>query len=411
LKERGISEIPESILTLLSTIKEPSESGDQPAAPSGDSDDDVASETDTGTTSSLPPSSNSGPANNSGGNTGPEDITEGDGQAHSAKSPPGTPSNADETSKPTKREPLSESPIEGGADDEDRSGEHSGTSRPLDVSKSMSSLQAPSTGPGSVTGSTERDRTADANPNDSGGGVSKNDDNNVEGDFRGELGSKKKQKSKHPSKVQKARRDQMVSYVRNEMHNADDTDESDSLTKDEKKRIGQLAVNWIVTQESEAGRKWIPQEFENEGFDLLLENEDGTKEYAEVKGTRGQWTERGIAVSPAQVRFSATHAGVWLFVVEYVEDQDRRTLYKIKDPFRLATQFRFDSGWKNVSEQPKSPPLRPQVGQSIEIPGRGIGEITDVRGLGLFRKLTVQFGENEKIGIRFDPGKMVLISK
>lgn len=210
----------------------------------------------------------------------------------------------------------------------------------------------------------------------------------------------------------KKQRGRLVSYVFGEGDHVDKPDDGDE-TNSENKKIGDAAVQWIIQMEAKEGRVVEPQSHENEGFDLLHRLENGDSEYIEVKGSNGPWTESGVSVSPPQIRYAAKHGErFWLYVVEYALDTNRRKLWRIKDPFGQATQFMFDSGWKKLAESVTASNDEPAKGYRIDVPGKGVGEITQVIKKGHFFKLQVKLDSGASVFINpFVPGKMKLIPR
>jgi len=148
--------------------------------------------------------------------------------------------------------------------------------------------------------------------------------------------------------------------------------------------------------------------FNNEGFDVQRTASDGSTEYIEIKGQSGLWTEVGITLTPSELLYAQRFRGrYFLYIVEFATQPERRTLYRIQDPFGKVTQFRFDSGWKGIATTADI--VEPAPGLKIELP-EGLGRIIEARRAGRFFQLQVQLGEHPTRTVLFVPGKMRLVS-
>jgi len=147
----------------------------------------------------------------------------------------------------------------------------------------------------------------------------------------------------------------------------------------------------------------------NPGFDVLAVAHDGEEEFVEVKGQSAAWTESGVALSSRELQEAQKRRGrFWLCVVEYVHDDLRRRLYLFQDPFGLANQFLFDSGWKDAAIVCNDAPLQPHDGLFIEIPGDGRGKIISVKKRGKLFHLHVLLDSGKQKNLLFKPDKMTI---
>lgn len=147
----------------------------------------------------------------------------------------------------------------------------------------------------------------------------------------------------------------------------------------------------------------------NPGYDVRALTAAGDEEFIEVKGQGGAWTQEGVALTPTEL-LTAQKMGdrYWLCVVEYAEDEKRRQLSLVKNPFGLAQQFRYDVGWKAAAEKVSGAPSIPDKGLYIDITGVGVGRIIGVNGKGKFFKIHVILQGGKQTNCVFNPAKMTL---
>lgn len=147
----------------------------------------------------------------------------------------------------------------------------------------------------------------------------------------------------------------------------------------------------------------------NPGFDVHAIADDDQEEYIEVKGQSGAWTEHGVALTPTEL-MTAQQKGVryWLCVVEYAQDDRRRQLHLLRNPYGLTQQFRFDVGWKSAAENVETVPLKPEKDMYIDMPDVGRGRIVSIRGKGRFFNLHVVLEDGRQVNKLFNPAKMKL---
>jgi hypothetical protein len=147
----------------------------------------------------------------------------------------------------------------------------------------------------------------------------------------------------------------------------------------------------------------------NPGYDVLARTAAGEEEFLEVKGQGGAWTQEGIALTPTELLMAQKMGErYWLCVVEFAQDDKRRQLSLVKNPFGLAQQFRFDVGWKAATEKILGMPLIPDKGLYINIVEVGLGRIISVRGKGKFFNIHVILQGGKQVNLTFHPARMAL---
>ena len=172
---------------------------------------------------------------------------------------------------------------------------------------------------------------------------------------------------------------------------------------------GRAAVEYFMATQAGRWKSLTEMPHNNPGFDVQAVTEDDQEEYIEVKGQSGAWTEEGVALTPTEL-MTAHKKGdrYWLCVVEYAQDDKRRQLHLLRDPYGLTQQFRFDVGWKSASETVATVPLKPEKDMYIDMPGVGRGRILSVRGKGRFFNLHVILEDGSQVNKPFNPAKMTL---
>jgi sacsin len=167
---------------------------------------------------------------------------------------------------------------------------------------------------------------------------------------------------KESGKTNQAR---LRSYVHEREQTDYDTEPAESIARD----IGDAGESIVMNWEMKAGRNAKKMPINNEGFDIVSEGQDDVR-YIEVKSINGPWGLRGVGVTRAQYE-SAIRLGRnwWLYIVENAKDETRSVVTPIQNPFHLATEFRFDSGWRDFRANviPKVElNIKPEVGAKYE---------------------------------------------
>jgi len=177
--------------------------------------------------------------------------------------------------------------------------------------------------------------------------------------------------------------------------------------------VGEAAVQRVLDFETNTGCAVEKMPHNNPGFDVISVTPDGnTTKYIEVKGIDGPWTEDGVPLSPTQFIFGQRHEKspgeeFWLYVVEYAKDEERFRVYPIPNPTSQVTQFRFDSGWREMAINFEKP-LEPAVGLKIQLEDGRTGTILQVNGEGIMRKLTISFDDGTEERVKFRKSSMVV---
>ncbi len=172
---------------------------------------------------------------------------------------------------------------------------------------------------------------------------------------------------------------------------------------------GRAAVAYFMTTQAERWKSLTEMPHNNPGFDVQAIANDGHEEFIEVKGQSGAWTEAGVALTPTEL-MAAQQKGdrYWLCIVEYAEEDSRRQLHLLRNPYGLTQQFRFDVGWKSVAESITTVTLEPEKDIYIDVPSVGRGRILSVRNKGKFFHLHVILDDGRQVFKLFNPAKMRL---
>ena len=178
--------------------------------------------------------------------------------------------------------------------------------------------------------------------------------------------------------------------------------------------LGHAAVEYFCAAQARANQasRWkslVPMPHNNPGFDVAAIAHDGSEEFIEVKGQSAGWTEDGVALTPTELLAAEKHGNrYWLCVVEHMQDEKRRALYLVQNPYGLTTEFRFDSGWKSTALVQAAIPLVPAVGLCVEMPGVGRGKIMSFKRANQLYKLHVILDSGGQANRIFNPATMKL---
>jgi hypothetical protein len=191
---------------------------------------------------------------------------------------------------------------------------------------------------------------------------------------------------------------------------ADKTGSADAAAKAAaREATGSEAVRCFMTTQAGRWKSLREMPHNNPGFDVLALTHDDEEEYIEVKGQSGAWTEEGVALTPTELLTAQAKGDrYWLCVVEYVQDDQRRRLHLLRDPFGLTQQFRFDVGWKSAAETVATLPVRPRKDMRIDMADIGRGRILSVRDKGRFFNLHVMLEDGRQVNKLFNPATMTL---
>lgn len=188
-------------------------------------------------------------------------------------------------------------------------------------------------------------------------------------------------------------------------------------------KIGDLAVGWVLQYEHSQGRNAISMAHANPGYDIESRRGTIVERFIEVKGIDGAWGLHGVALSSIQF-FRALYPEYgqpsnckplsdrfWLYVVENARDPQKVRIHMIQNPAALATQFRFDYGWREAGSEAKNfVPLEPKKGMKLykilDDGGYAEGVITRVDDNNY---LMVKFGDESAKTVVYDPTRHLLV--
>ncbi|WP_423600023.1 sacsin N-terminal ATP-binding-like domain-containing protein [Roseateles sp. MS654] len=173
--------------------------------------------------------------------------------------------------------------------------------------------------------------------------------------------------------------------------------------------VGKAAVAYAMATLAKRWTSLTEMPHYNPGYDLLARNAAGEEDFIEVKGQGGAWTQEGVALTPTELLMAQKKGEhYWLCVVEFAQDEKRRQLSLVKNPFGQVQQFRFDVGWKAAAEKISGAPSLPDKGLYVDIAGVGLGRILSVRGKGKFHNIHVILQDGKQANVIFNPAKMTL---
>lgn len=210
-------------------------------------------------------------------------------------------------------------------------------------------------------------------------------------------------------KTRRARTGRLLSYV----EGPPDPNRPQSVGGEEQSgardAVGRAAVAYAMATLAKRWASMTEMPHNNPGYDVLAVTAAGVEEFIEVKGQGGAWTQEGVALTPTEL-LTAQKKGehYWLCVVEFAQDEKRRQLSLVKNPFGMAQQFRYDVGWKAAAEKISGSPSVPDKGLYIDIAEVGLGRIISVRGKGRFFNIHVVLQGGKQANVVFNPAKMAL---
>lgn len=207
--------------------------------------------------------------------------------------------------------------------------------------------------------------------------------------------------------------EQMRSYVSKERE-PDDDEGADTVTE-ERTQIGAAAIRHVLEWERRQKREPTDANADNphnEGYDISSRGPSGEIErYIEVKGVKGEWGLRGVAVTPPQFKFAETQGQrAWLYVVEFALS-DAPRIHRIQDFARRVWRFGFDDGWRDIAESAKEA-LWPEavIGMLVRLPDGRTGSVKRVFGAGQNQGVDVGLDQgNEVIRVPWQRARITLI--
>ncbi len=227
--------------------------------------------------------------------------------------------------------------------------------------------------------------------------------------FGGTEGSPAGTRARHGrGKQHRTKSGRLMSYAAGP-NTADQHDDADPAKAAAREALGKAAVQYFLATQAARWKSLVEMPHNNPGFDVRAIAQDDTEEYIEVKGQSAGWTEDGVALTPTELATAQKHGDrYWLCVVEHVQDDKRRALHLLQNPYGLTQQFRFDSGWKSAAISPSAVPMKPEVGLRVEIPGVGRGRIVSFKKANQFYKLHVMLEDGRQTNKIFNPATMTL---
>ncbi|MFT5872450.1 MAG: hypothetical protein ACI8WT_001381 [Clostridium sp.] len=211
--------------------------------------------------------------------------------------------------------------------------------------------------------------------------------------------------------IQNKKKYRLISYV----SNSDGNDELDIKQRLERRehnlKIEDKARKVICNFEVKAQR--IPMEMPKlqEGYDIISRNKVTGEilRYIHVKGLIGEWSNYDVAMlTSAQMKIAKEKEDFyWIYVIEFVDDEENMRIYRINNPFEKITKYAFDHGWRDASEQDR-PTDKFLLGAKIEHNKYGLGVIRKVIEIGKLKLLIVDFnGEEKKVPLNLTQMKIV----
>lgn len=152
--------------------------------------------------------------------------------------------------------------------------------------------------------------------------------------------------SSSTSKNAHAGRREFFSYLKTHPVEVEDDEFSDSETHEQRMRVEAVAIDHILTLESDLQRTPAG----NKGYDLFGTDEDGhMNRWIEVKAMVGTLANHPVGMSKAQFEMAIEKGfRYWLYIVENATSEEPRIL-KIQDPAGNARTFTFDEGWREIA--------------------------------------------------------------
>lgn len=152
--------------------------------------------------------------------------------------------------------------------------------------------------------------------------------------------------------INQGRRSKLRSYVVSELVEPGDEDKFENTTeqKEYRKELGKKAELIVVEDLKAKGFEVVRMPEGNRGYDIEAKNPiTGELFFVEVKGDAYAWSDKGVGISRAQYETGLEkRASFFLAVVDNLASVPGSPHY-IKDPISYITEYRFDSGWTDLS--------------------------------------------------------------
>ncbi len=210
-------------------------------------------------------------------------------------------------------------------------------------------------------------------------------------------GVKRKSSGRDPSKKLWDRK--LISYVKQRESHDEQDRESSEIDREYKLSIEAASRALVCAYEKERGR--YPEEMAqtHPGYDIISRRIDSDEidRYIEVKGTSGEWKNRGVSISRLQFSEAQNYGDkYWLYVVEHALDDNCARIHAIQSPAMKVDSFMFDGEWRKVaSDEAADPTLRFKEGIRVDCGLLGVGIIEKVESRGMTKSLLIDFGKRK----------------
>ncbi|MCS7289634.1 MAG: DUF3883 domain-containing protein [Roseiflexus sp.] len=135
------------------------------------------------------------------------------------------------------------------------------------------------------------------------------------------------------------------------------------IDPDKRRAIEQAGIEAVIQYELAHGRRPRRPDLHHSGYDIEsfeahAHDGDPPDRCIEVKATEAEWTEWGVALTPAELETARRRlATSYLYVVEYALDDERRRIYVVANPANKITEYRFGRRWREAAGEVWSPYL------------------------------------------------------
>jgi hypothetical protein len=176
-----------------------------------------------------------------------------------------------------------------------------------------------------------------------------------------------------------------------------------------------VARDAVCDYEKQRGRKPEQMPQTHPGYDIVSsEPMTGNKRFIEVKGVNGGWNQTGVGLS--RLQFSNAQEfddRYWLYVVEWISDQERLRVYPICSPAMQVTSFMFDGNWRDAAvDEQVDEFLLFYPGVRISHTTLGHGNIVSIEQKGDSRLLTIDFDDKGRVpNVLLDLHKMQVVEE
>lgn len=207
-------------------------------------------------------------------------------------------------------------------------------------------------------------------------------------------GAKRKSRGRDPSKKLWDRK--LISYVKQRKSDDEQDRESSEIDREYKLSIEAASRTLVCAYERDRGRDPEEMAQTHPGYDIVSRRvgSDEIDRYIEVKGTSGEWKNRGVSISRLQFSEAQNYGDkYWLYVVEHALDESCARIHAIQSPAMKVDSFMFDGEWRKVSiDEAADPTLRFKEGAMVDCGLLGVGSIEKVEKRGMTKSLLIDFG-------------------